>query len=118
MSEGYVKVPEQTTVTKKVRRIAEIDFGLLSRAALQTTPDYIALTFLDYKFPKVAGMSWDEIINNGHLDVVEYVKDIENHLRTPVGIVSTGPGTASFTDAYCKYYLGNHSGTLPKVERR
>jgi adenylosuccinate synthase len=113
MTDGYVKVPEMTTVTKKVRRIAEIDFALLSRAVLQTTPDYIALTFLDYKFPKVAGMTWDEIIDGKHWDAVEYVEQMERKLRTTVGIISTGPDTASFTPMYKEYYVGHHAGINP-----
>lgn len=98
---GYVSVPEMTTVTKKVRRIARIDHKLLRRAVLQTTPDYIALTFLDYVFPKIAGRTWADMEKSEECsEVIKYVLELETTLGVPVGIISTGPGCASFTNRY------------------
>jgi adenylosuccinate synthase len=97
---GYVKAPEITTVTKKNRRIAHMDKDLVRRAIMQTSPTSLAVTFLDYMFPKVAGMSYKEIVDNNMGDVISYISDLEKCFQVPITIVSTGPGTASYTGAY------------------
>lgn len=48
-------VEERTTVTKKVRRVAEWDDGLFERSRLLNAPTSIALTFCDYVDPAVYG---------------------------------------------------------------
>lgn len=45
---GKSIVPEKTTVTHKIRRIAEWDKGLFNKACLLNMPTEIALTFADY----------------------------------------------------------------------
>lgn len=102
LTNGYVKTPEITTVTKKIRRIGEMDNELIQRAVDQTSPDYLDLTFLDYKFPHVAGKSWSDIKYD--TDVLKYIKRIEDLFGVPVGVISTGPGTASFTKHLEKTY--------------
>ena len=42
---------EQTTVTKKTRRVGEFDVGLVKDAIRQCRPNRIVLTFFDYLFP-------------------------------------------------------------------
>lgn len=49
------QVQERTTVTKKVRRVAEWDDGLFERSRLLNAPTSIALTFCDYVDPSVYG---------------------------------------------------------------
>jgi adenylosuccinate synthase len=95
-TDGYVSIPEQTTVTKKTRRIAMLDVPMLQRAILQCPVDSVALTFLDYMFPEVAGKSWKDIVAGKHENVVEYVHWLETKLERPISIVSTGPGKASW----------------------
>lgn len=46
--------PEKTTVTKKVRRIAEWDDELFEQSCLLNAPTEIALTFADYIDPAIA----------------------------------------------------------------
>lgn len=48
-------VLERTTVTKKVRRVAEWDDALFERSRLLNAPTSIALTFCDYVDPAVYG---------------------------------------------------------------
>lgn len=48
-------VQERTTVTKKVRRVAEWDDALFERSRLLNAPTSIALTFCDYVDPAVYG---------------------------------------------------------------
>lgn len=52
---GKDVTPEKTTVTKKVRRIAEWDDELFQQACLLNAPTEIALTFADYLDPELAG---------------------------------------------------------------
>lgn len=47
--------PEKTTVTKKIRRIAEWDDRLFRQSCLLNAPTEIALTFADYIDPALAG---------------------------------------------------------------
>lgn len=47
--------PEKTTVTKKVRRIAEWDFSLFDQSCVLNAPTEIALTFADYVDPSLYG---------------------------------------------------------------
>lgn len=54
---GYVIKPEKTTVTKKVRRIAEWDPELFNQSCLLNAPTEIALTFADYVDPGVYDLS-------------------------------------------------------------
>ena len=88
ITDGYVKVPEITTVTKKVRRIARMDFELLERAILQTRPTSIALTFLDYVFAKTAGLNPFRNLPDS-LEVVEYLTSLEQTLGVHISMVST-----------------------------
>jgi adenylosuccinate synthase len=89
LTDGYVKDPEITTVTKKERRIAHLDWGILARAVLQCAPTAIALTFLDYVFPEIAGAVDASALEQKHW---QYINHVENTLGVPVKFVSTGPG--------------------------
>lgn len=51
---GVEITPEKTTVTKKVRRIAEWDDELFEQSCLLNAPTEIALTFADYIDPSIA----------------------------------------------------------------
>lgn len=86
---GYIKVPERTTVTKKIRRIAEWDWGDALRTVAETSPTEIALTFLDYVYPEVANSThWEQLPPY----VMAYLNDMQEKLNTPIRWVSTGFG--------------------------
>ena len=87
---GYVKEAEITTVTKKKRRIAEIDYGILTRAVLTTRPTAIALTFFDYWFPEIALITDSAALTDKHWETINRV---ERTLDMPVKYLSTGFGT-------------------------
>jgi len=87
---GYVKEPEITTVTKKPRRIAEIDFKALRRAVTITRPTAIALTFLDYWFPEIATATNPSAFTQ---EVWDSINNVEDLLGVPVKFLSTGFGT-------------------------
>ena len=86
----HLEQPETTTVTGNQRRIAgELDFDMLERMVRHCRPDGICLTFLDYQFPQLYKVLYQETISNVAGD---YINDMEERLGVPVMWVSTGPG--------------------------
>ena len=71
-----------------MRRIARMDFELLERAVLQTRPTSIALTFLDYVFPKIAGLNPFQDLPDSP-EVAEYLTSLEQTLGVHISMVST-----------------------------
>lgn len=81
---GKNVVPEKTTVTKKVRRVAEFDDDLFRQSCLLNNPTEIALTFADYVDPYIYEESnaerveaskplWDFMKEHGLLGKVKYI---------------------------------------------
>lgn len=82
-TDGYIQ-PEQTTVTKKTRRVGTWDPEYNTKAVAELRPSWIALTFYDYVRPDLAG--------RGFLDVAARA-DIarrEEELGVPIRWVSLG----------------------------
>lgn len=86
--------PEKTTVTKKVRRIARINWTDLYDAIEQTSPDCLAVTFLDYEFPQYSGTVWGD----GCCRFMDLPSEIRKYLSsffwvsgTLVKYINTGP---------------------------
>lgn len=78
------EVSEKTTVTKKVRRVAEFDDDLFRQSCLLNNPTEIALTFADYVDPCIYEESnaerveaskplWDFMKEHGLLGKVKYI---------------------------------------------
>jgi adenylosuccinate synthase len=85
---GYVKQAEQTTVTKRDRRISRWDQQTALQTIQETRPTEIALTFLDYVYPELAGAGrWSELSPSCQ----NLVHDLSQSLLTPVSILSTKP---------------------------
>jgi adenylosuccinate synthase len=81
------EVKEITTVTKNVRRVAELDFTALNRTIAYTRPDCIALTFLDYIDPDVYQT------NPNRSEMCQtYVHNFMKATGVPVRYVGTGEG--------------------------
>ena len=89
LTDGYVK-PEITTVTKKQRRIANIDYGRLIRNVSVTKPTAIALSFFDYWFPNISGLTNVSKLQKKHWNAI---KHLEEKLGVPVKYLSTGFGS-------------------------
>lgn len=87
---GYVKEAEITTVTKKKRRIAEIDFDLVMRNVIATRPTGLALTFFDYWYPEIATATDPSALTSVHWS---RINEIERQLGVPIKYLSTGFGT-------------------------
>ena len=88
-TKGYIKVPERTTVTKKIRRIAEWDDADVERTISETCPHEIALTFLDYVFPEIANTQHWELLPP---HVMDWLDKLQKKIGVPIRWVSTGFG--------------------------
>lgn len=80
--------PEKTTVTHKIRRVAEWDDDLFKQSCLLNAPTDIALTFADYLDPYIANTTdKDRVLSS--LPLIKFVDehDIEHNLR----YIGTGP---------------------------
>lgn len=86
---GKAITPEKTTVTHKVRRIAEWDDELFKQACILNAPTQIALTFADYIDPDIFGSTSKADINNSE----RLTNFIESHKITGIKYIGTGPAT-------------------------
>ena len=83
--------PEITTVTKKVRRVAEWDDALFANSCLLNAPTEIALTFADYIDKDIAGASGSMKFDDLPKSVVEWVMGKNAKLREKLRYIGTGP---------------------------
>ena len=90
---GYIGqiTPEKTTVTHKIRRIAEWDDDLFEQSFILNAPTDIALTFADYIDPSIADCDDMYRVMNSDL-LLEFLGE---HLDTEIGVryIGTGPKT-------------------------
>ena len=83
------------TVTGRLRRAAEFDFELASRAIMLSSANQISITKLDVRFPACAGaQSIDELDS----DSKSFIKNIEEKLGVPVTLIGTGAGVNDIID--------------------
>ena len=84
---GKDVTPEHTTVTKKIRRIAEWDDNLFEQALVLNAPTEIALTFADYVDPFIANTT-----DLRRIKASEPLTDfIIKHNIKNIRYISTGP---------------------------
>ena len=88
---GVDMVPEKTTVTKKVRRIAEWDDELFEQSCILNAPTEIALTFADYIDPAIAGATTVEELEQSAKFMDFIIKHGLNNSK--LVYVGTGPNT-------------------------
>ena len=89
---GHVE-PEKTTVTKKVRRIAEWDQSLYEQSVLLNAPTSLALTFADYIDPELFSCDDIEIVNSSE-KLNEFI-DSKPGLRPLLRFIGTGPNSVA-----------------------
>lgn len=97
-------LPEElTTVTKKVRRVGMPDWGLVREAVVANGGGsnlHVAVTMVDQMFPHMANIGLfdaDAVTHDDAMLVTDYIKFIERTVGARVGLVTTGPNTATFT---------------------
>lgn len=82
-------VTEKTTVTKKIRRIAEWDSEIFEKACILNNPTCIALNFADYIDPSIEGStSVVDILNSDKL--YAFVHEIKRISGVDVKYIGTG----------------------------
>lgn len=79
---------EFTTVTGKLRRIAEMNIPALRDSIRQVRPNYIVLTFLNYIFPELWGATEIPPLHAAW----EYIFNLQQQLAMGIKYVTTGPG--------------------------
>lgn len=91
VSGGYIK-PEYTTVTQKMRRVGKWDTEL-ARDAVRANGGAkvrVALSFFDYWYPELAGMTkYLDLMPEHH----ERISQVEHEVGARVRLVGTGPGS-------------------------
>lgn len=98
------KLFEMTTVTKKLRRVADLNVADLKYAVAINRPSWIALTFLDYLVPQIANATADTIepATQGYIVYAnKLIEELESKLGVPVKFVSTGPKPENFISTTC-----------------
>ena len=83
------------TVTGRLRRAAEFDFNLASRAIMLSSANQISITKLDVRFPQCAGA---QSINQLDSKSKSFIKNIEEKLGVPVTLIGTGAGVNDVID--------------------
>ena len=81
---------EKTTVTHKIRRIAEWDDELFEQSCILNHPTQIALTFADYIDPRVYGSDKRNLVMNS-APIRKFME--EHNLDGRVNFIGTGPDT-------------------------
>lgn len=95
---GRDVTPEKTTVTKKIRRIAEWDGDLFKTSCVLNAPTEIALTFADYIDPYIFNAKEkDRLLASAPL-----MDFISKHLPdAPIRYIGTGPKSIVKIDKEC-----------------
>jgi adenylosuccinate synthase len=89
------EVEEKTTVTQKVRRVAEFDTKIVKDAILINRPTQIALQFLNYAFPQDEGKnSWESLSE----EAKKYIERMESDLGVPITLIGTGRTNEAMID--------------------
>lgn len=86
---------EMTTVTKKVRRVAEFDMDAVKRATMINRPTQIALMFIDYIDYQNRGVTDFDALT---LKARDFVERVEHETSTPVTMIGTGPNNSDIID--------------------
>ena len=78
---------EVATVTGRRRRVAPFNIELAKRAVMLNSATQVAITRLDTLFPENRCVrEWDKLSTNAR----RWLENIENALKTPITIISTG----------------------------
>jgi adenylosuccinate synthase len=82
--------PELTTVTKRLRRVAEFDFDAIKRACDYNSPDTLAIMGADnIRYEDLGKRTFEELSN----PTKEFVYSVEDYTGVRVEYIGTGPHT-------------------------
>ena len=89
------EISESTTVTNKIRRVAEFDINIVKKAIEINRPTQIALQFLNYLYPDDENKNkW----NNLSTEAKKYINDLEKKLNVPITLIGTGKQNSAMID--------------------
>ena len=89
------EVREFTTVTGKLRRVAEFDINIVKEAIMANRPTQIALQFLNYLYPEDENKNtWRSLSKVAK----KYIKDLEAKLEVPITLIGSGRANESMID--------------------
>ncbi len=93
---GYpYPISEYSTVTSRLRRIAEFDMELVRRATMVNRPTELALHGVDYlDFVNKGIMDYDLLTH----ETKDFITHLENELAVPVTFIGTGPEQSEIVD--------------------
>jgi len=96
---GYpYPISEYSTVTGRLRRIAEFDMELVRRSTMVNRPTELALHGVDYlDFANKGVLDYDFLTS----ETKEFIKHLENELAVPVTFIGTGPEQSELVDRAC-----------------
>jgi len=96
---GYpYPISEYSTVTSRLRRVAEFDMELVRRATMVNRPTELALHGVDYlDFANKGILDYDFLTS----ETKEFIKHLENELAVPVTFIGTGPEQSELVDRVC-----------------
>lgn len=89
---GWNIEPEHTTVTKKIRRIAEWDDELFEQSCILNAPTQIALTFADYIDNKIYQTTDIKAIENSK-KISDFINSHLQDMSDKLVYIGTGPNT-------------------------
>lgn len=102
---------ERTTVTKKVRRVGQPDWDLVAAAVRANGGGEnvrLAITMVDQMFPLLRDIKLTDLDSNTigtethdeYYRMDDYLKRVEREVRAPIGMITTGPNTASYIGGF------------------
>lgn len=84
--------PEYTTVTKKERRVGQLNVDTVRRAVMLNRPRSIAITFADYVFPELYGAdTWEDMELRDR--VYAWAESLGQVFGAKIEMIGTGPDT-------------------------
>jgi adenylosuccinate synthase len=91
-------IGEYSTVTGRLRRIAEFDMELIRRAVMVNRPTELALHGVDYLDYSNKGVLEYDLLTN---ETKVFITILENELAIPVTYIGTGPEQNELVDRSC-----------------
>lgn len=87
-----MKLFEATTVTKRLRRIAELDVDQLRLTVKKERPAYVVLTFLNYHFAELVHT------RELHAESRRWLANLQNQIGAQIRYVNIGPRVEDFIE--------------------
>lgn len=102
LSKSPHPITEKTTVTKRIRRVCEFDWGLLKEATLINRPTQLALTFVDYlDYCNYGITEYDRLTKKTR----QFIEQVEEVAETPCTLIKTGPDITHIIDRTDEYKI-------------